>query len=225
MNNFPLALTQPLNPKILNLKPWEKGDDLLRALGSASYDVTYETAAGRGFRFVMDSVQGNGIKEMFTDEKASSWKNEFNSQHNGRKQMLTGEQACRWKKAMNSIEQKGKQEMPTDKKASSWKKDLNLIQQNERKWASFYLKKLNYFNKMGKRTCPRTNKLPAERRQWRQFNKMEERKCSRTDKLRAEKNNELNSTQWKKRNAQVSSWKKATNLIQQNGRKEILTDE
>ena len=36
------------------------------------FDVKYETAAGRRFRFVMDSIQGNGRKEMLKDEITSS---------------------------------------------------------------------------------------------------------------------------------------------------------
>ena len=122
--------SKPLNPKtinlnILNRKSWEEGDDLLRALGSASYDVTYETAAGRGLRFVMDSIRGSGRKEMLTDEQASSWKKAMNSiQQNGRKEMLTDEQASSWKKPMSSVQQNGRKEMLTDEQASSWKKAI-----------------------------------------------------------------------------------------------------
>ena len=63
---------------MLNHKPSKGGYDL-RALDSASYSVKYETGAGGGFRFVMDSFQGNGRKGMLTDEIASSWKKAMNS--------------------------------------------------------------------------------------------------------------------------------------------------
>ena len=57
----------------------------------------------------MDSIQGNGRKEMLTDEIASSWKIAMHSiQQNGRKEMLTDKQASSWKKAKisNSTEWK-----------------------------------------------------------------------------------------------------------------------
>ena len=74
---------------------------------------------------------------------------------------------------------------------------------------------------MEEKKCSRTKYLLVGRQQWTQFNKMEERTCSRTNKFPVEKSHQLNMLTDK----QVSSWKKAINSIQQNGRNEILTDE